>query len=43
MYDQIEISVRNLKPLDIDITTYGSLLVPFLNLKGHISRLDMVC
>ena len=43
MYDQIEISVRDLKPLDIDIPTYGSLLVPFLNLKGHISRLDMVC
>ena len=31
MYDQIEISVRNLKSLDIDITTYGSLLVPLLN------------
>ena len=43
MYDQTEISVRDLKPLDIDIPTYGSLLVPFLNLKGHISRLDMVC
>ena len=28
MYDQIEISVWNLKSLDIDITTYGSLLVP---------------
>ena len=31
LYDQIEISVRNLKSLDIDITTYGSLLVPLLN------------
>ena len=31
MYDQIEISARNLKSLDIDITTYGSLLVPLLN------------
>ena len=33
MYDQIEISVRNLKSLDIDIATYGSLLVPLLNEK----------
>ena len=33
MYDQIEISPRNLKSLDIDITTYGSLLVPLLNEK----------
>ena len=31
MYDQTEISVRNLKSLDIDVTTYGSVLVPFLN------------
>ena len=33
MYDQIEISVRNLKSLDIDINTYGLLLVPLLNEK----------
>ena len=31
MYHQIEISVRNLKSLDIDINTFGSLLVPLLN------------
>ena len=31
MYGQIGISVQNLKSLDIDITTYGSLLVPLLN------------
>ena len=33
MYDQIKISVRNLKSLDIDITTYVLLLVPLLNEK----------
>ena len=33
MYDQIEISVQNLKSLDTDITMYGSLLVPLLNEK----------
>ena len=33
MYDQIEISVRNLKSLGIDITAYGSLLVLLLNQK----------
>ena len=31
MYHQIEISVWSLKSLDIDITTFGSLLVPLLN------------
>ena len=33
MYDQIESSVPNLKSLYIDITTYGSILVPLLNNK----------
>ena len=31
MYDQIEVCVRNLKALNIDIATYGAILVPFLN------------
>ena len=31
MYDQIELSVKNLKSLNICITRYGSLLVPLLN------------
>ena len=31
MYDQIEVCVRNLKALNIDIVTYGAILVPFLN------------
>ena len=31
MYDQIEVYVRNLKALSIDIATYGAILVPFLN------------
>ena len=31
MYDQIELCVRNLKALNIDIATYGAILVPFLN------------
>ena len=31
MYDQIEVYVRNLKALNIDIATYGAILVPFLN------------
>ena len=34
MYDQIEICVRNSKSLDIEITTYGSLVVPVLNDKS---------
>ena len=33
MYDQVESSVPNLKSLYIDITTYGSILVPLLNNK----------
>ena len=33
MYDQIEVCVRNLKALNIDIATYGTTLVPFLNEK----------
>ena len=31
MYDQIEVCVRNLKTLNIDIATYGTILVPLLN------------
>ena len=31
MYDQTEVCVRNIKALDIDITTYGAILVLFLN------------
>ena len=31
MYDQTEVCVRNLKALNIDIATYGAILVPFLN------------
>ena len=31
MFDQTEVCVRNIKALDIDITTYGAILVLFLN------------
>ena len=31
MYDQTKFCVRNLKALNIDIATYGAILVPFLN------------
>ena len=31
MYDQNEVCVRNLKAMNIDIATYGAILVPFLN------------
>ena len=31
MYDQIEVCVRSLKTLNIDIATYGAILVPLLN------------
>ena len=33
VYDKIENSVRNLKTLDIEPDTYGSLLVPLINEK----------
>ena len=33
MYDQIEISVRNLGSLDILPSSYGALLIPVLNEK----------
>ena len=29
MYDQTEVCVRNLKALNIDIVSYGAILVPF--------------
>ena len=31
MYDQITVCVRNLKAWNIDIASYGAVLVPFLN------------
>ena len=33
LYDQVEITSRNLKSLDVEIVTYGSLLVPILTEK----------
>ena len=36
MYGKIEVCVRNLKALNIDIVTYGAILVPFLN--GKLSE-----
>ena len=42
MYVQIEVCVRNLKTLNIDIATYGAshILVPFLNQSDFISKLS---
>ena len=34
-YDQFRVCVRNLKALNIDIITYGAILVPFLTGKLH--------
>ena len=36
MYDQIEVCVRNLKTLNMDIASYGAIIVPFLN--GKLPR-----
>ena len=33
LYDEVETSVRNLRTLNVDTSTYGSLLVPLLNEK----------
>ena len=33
LYDEVETSVKNLRTLNVDTSTYGSLLVPLLNEK----------
>ena len=33
LYEKVEYSVRNLKTLDVDSSSYGNLLVPLINAK----------
>ena len=42
IYDEVEFSVRNLKSLKVETSSYGSLLVPLLNEKLPI-RFNLAC